>query len=132
MTTLFLLLKTASLGTHVNVARRIDNIDDIRVIRLVGVVIHQTRRLQLNCDAPLALQVHCVEVLGLHLAPSDSARLFEQPVGDRRLAVVNVGDNRAGTNSARRDTGVGYVAVHVDSLGGAHVGQSLGSRRGRG
>ena len=42
--------------------------------------------------AALALEVHVVEQLLLHVALSDSARVFEYAVGKRRLAVVDVCD----------------------------------------
>ena len=47
----------------------------------------------LDRDAPLALQVHVVEQLLVHLALADGAGVFQQPVGQRALAVVDVGDD---------------------------------------
>ena len=49
--------------------------------------------LRLDGDAALALDVHAVEVLGAHLAPLDEPGDLEHPVGQRRLAVVDVGDD---------------------------------------
>ena len=49
--------------------------------------------LGLDRDAPLALEVHRVEVLGAHVAGVDGAGQLEDAVGERRLAVVDVGDD---------------------------------------
>ena len=48
----------------------------------------------LDGDAALALQVHVVEDLVLELALGDGPGAHEQAVGQRALAVVNVGDDR--------------------------------------
>jgi hypothetical protein len=47
----------------------------------------------LDGDTSLALQIHIVRGLILHLAFADGVRIFQQPVGERTLAVVNVSDN---------------------------------------
>ena len=46
--------------------------------------------LGLDRDAPLALQIHLVEVLGAHVAALDRVRDLEHAVGQRRLAVVDM------------------------------------------
>jgi hypothetical protein len=43
---------------------------------------------------PLPLQLHVVEELRLGLAGGDGAGELQQAVGQRRLAVVDVGDDR--------------------------------------
>ena len=48
---------------------------------------------RLDGDAALALEIHGVEDLVLHLALFDRVAFFKQPVGQRGLAVVNVGDD---------------------------------------
>jgi hypothetical protein len=48
---------------------------------------------RLDRDAPLALQIHRVEHLRFHFAGLQGARLFEQTVGQRRLAVIDMGDD---------------------------------------
>ena len=50
--------------------------------------------LGLDRDAPLALDVHRVEVLRPHVAGVDRPGQLEEPVGQRRLAVVDVRDDR--------------------------------------
>ena len=53
----------------------------------------QADGLALDRDAALALDVHAVEVLGAHLALLDHPGDLEHAVGERRLAVVDVGDD---------------------------------------
>ena len=48
----------------------------------------------LDGDAALALQVHRVEHLRLHLSRGERAGHLEQAVGQRGFAVVNVRDDR--------------------------------------
>ncbi len=45
-------------------------------------------------DPLLSLEIHRVEKLGLHLALGDGVRLFQQPIGEGRFAVVDVRDDR--------------------------------------
>ena len=77
---------------EVDVAGRVDQIEDV-VLAVVGAV-GQPNGVRLDGDAALALEVHAVEDLRLHLARLEGARQFEQAVGQRRLAVVDVGDDR--------------------------------------
>jgi hypothetical protein len=49
--------------------------------------------LALDSDAALALDVHAVEVLGAHVPVADDAGDAEHAVGERRLAVIDVGDD---------------------------------------
>ena len=44
-------------------------------------------------DAALALEVHRVEQLVVHLARGDGARDLQDAVGERRLAMIDVGDD---------------------------------------
>jgi hypothetical protein len=50
--------------------------------------------LGLDRDAAFALEVHRVEVLLAHVARLNSAGDLEDAVGERRLAVIDVGDDR--------------------------------------
>ena len=50
--------------------------------------------MRLDGDAALALEVHRVEHLRLHLARLEGAGDLEKAVGQRRLAVVDVRDDR--------------------------------------
>jgi hypothetical protein len=73
------------------VARRVNQVELIRlaILRLI----HHAHGMGFDGDAALALQVHVVENLGLHLALADGAGEFEQAVAQRRLSVVDVGDD---------------------------------------
>ena len=71
---------------EVDVAGRVDQVDDV-------VVPLEPHVLGLDGDAPLALEVHRVEVLGPHVAGVDGAGELEEAVGERRLPVVDVGDD---------------------------------------
>ena len=65
----------------------------------------------INCDPALALQVHRVEQLRLHVSLLHGAGLFEQAVAQRRLAVIDVRDDAEIANMRNvshcqiRDTG---------------------------
>ena len=69
-------------------------VDEVELIFLAVVrdVLH-AHRVRLDGDAALALQVHGVEHLLLHLARRERSRELEQTVGQRALAVVDVGDD---------------------------------------
>ena len=75
------------LVAEVDVARRVDEVDDV-------VAVVEVHRLQLDGDAPLALEVHRVEVLLAHVTGVDGAADLEDAIRERRLAVVDVGDDR--------------------------------------
>ena len=77
---------------EVDVARRVDEIEDV-VLAVVRRVV-QADRMRLDGDAALALEVHRVEDLRLHLARLQRAGELEKAIGQRRLAVVDVRDDR--------------------------------------
>ena len=77
------------LVAEVHVAGGVDELEDV-VLPL------EPHVLGLDRDAPLALEVHGVEVLGPHVTGIDRAAQLEDPVGQGRLAVVDVGDDREG------------------------------------
>src|SRR5262249_12980491 len=76
----------ADLVAEVDVAGRVDQVDDVAVPL-------EPHVLGLDRDAALALEVHRVEVLRAHVARVDGARQLEEPVGERRLPVVDMGDD---------------------------------------
>jgi hypothetical protein len=52
-------------------------------------------RLRLDGDAALLLDLHIVEDLAMgHLAVGQAAGALDQPVGERRLPMVDMGDDR--------------------------------------
>ncbi len=69
-------------------------VDQIELIDLpVARLVLQRRSLGLDRDAALALEVHRVEDLRLHLTVGQAAAALDQAVGQRRLAVVDVGND---------------------------------------
>ena len=80
---------------EVDVAGRVDQAEDV-VLPLEAHV------LGLDGDAALALEVHRVEVLRPHVAGVDRAGELQDPVGERGLAVVDVGDDREGAEAVER------------------------------
>jgi hypothetical protein len=74
------------------VSGRVDQVElvGLAVARLVG----QRGGLRLDRDAALALQVHGVQHLLAHLAVGEAAATLDEAVGQRRLAVIDVGDDR--------------------------------------
>jgi hypothetical protein len=70
------------------VAGRVDQVQLID-LAIVGLVV-EAHGLRLDGDAALALDVHRVENLLLHLALGQAPADLDQPVGQRRLAVVDV------------------------------------------
>ncbi len=92
---------------EVDVPGGVDQVEDVglAVLRLV-VEPHGAR---LDGDAALALEIHVVEQLGVHLALGHRAGALEDTVGERRLAVVDVGDDRevADVGGRRHRVGTG-------------------------
>ncbi len=82
----------ADLVGEVDVAGRVDEVEPVDQA-VTGRVL-EAYRARLDRDPLLALEVHRVEDLAHHLAPLDRVRHLEQPVGERGLAVVDVGDDR--------------------------------------
>src|SRR5262249_33682635 len=77
---------------EVHVAGRVDQVQHV-VLAVTG-TIGEPDRARLDRDSPLALEVHVVEKLRRHLALRHRARTLEQAVGESRLAVVDVRDDR--------------------------------------
>ena len=69
-------------------------INQVQLIRLtvLGRVKHR-HWMRLDSDAAFFLQIHRVEQLLGHIARGDGAGHVQQPVGERGLPVVNVGDD---------------------------------------
>jgi len=92
--------RSAHLVAEVHVPR---GVDQIKVVALpVGAHVLQRGGLGFDGDAALALQVHRIEDLRLHLAVGQAAATLDQAVGERRLAVVDVGDDREVTDVLHR------------------------------
>ena len=75
------------LAAEIGVAGRVDDVD-------AHVLPHDRGRLGENGDAALALEVVRIhDPLGDALVVAERARLLQEPVDERRLAVVDVGDD---------------------------------------
>ena len=73
-------------------AGRVDQVEDVLLPAVGGVV--QSNRMRLDRDAALTLEIHGVKNLRLHLARLKRACEFEKPICQRRLAMVDVRDDR--------------------------------------
>jgi hypothetical protein len=77
---------------EVDVPGGVDQVQDV-VVSIVGPVA-KPDGVGLDRDPALALEIHRVEHLRLHLAGLEGPGDFEEAVGERRLAVVDVRDDR--------------------------------------
>ena len=74
-------------------ARRVDQVELISFTIAGG--IGQRRRLRFDGDATFLLQFHRIEhLIGFHLTFGQCASHFDQTIGQRRLTMVNMGNNR--------------------------------------
>jgi len=89
-------------------------INEIELIgdAVVGLV-HHANGVGLDGDAALAFKVHVVKDLSLHLAAGDGAGEFQETVAQRRLAVVDVGDDREVTKETCFHAGVGEGRIRA-------------------
>ena len=81
----------ADLIGEVDMARRVHQIEDIG-LAVLGLVV-QPHGLGLDGDAALALDIHGIEHLVLHLAVGQPAGELDQPVGQGGFAMVDMGDD---------------------------------------
>ena len=84
--------RTRDLVGKVNVARRIDQVELIR-LAIIG-VIGNADGIGLDRNAALALDIHGVEQLRLHVAFVNGMGELEDTVTDRGLAMVDVRNDR--------------------------------------
>ena len=83
--------RAADLIVEVHMARRVDQVQRVGLAVVRRVV--QPDGAGLDGDAALALQIHVVKDLILHLPRGDRLAQLDQTVGERRFAVVDVGDD---------------------------------------
>ena len=83
--------RTRDLVVEVHMPGRVDQVHlvGLAVVRLV----FHAHRARLDRNAALALKIHIIQQLFLHLALGHGLALLEQAVGQRRFAVVNMRDN---------------------------------------
>jgi hypothetical protein len=79
----------------------IDQVEDVglAVLGRIG----QPHRLRLDGDTALALDIHGIEHLLLHLARLQAAGGLDQPVGQRRFAMVDMRNNGEVADVGNRD-----------------------------
>ena len=77
---------------EVDVAGRVHQVELIG-LAVLGLVV-EAHGLRLDGDAALALDVHGIQDLVFHLPVGDVAAQLDEPVGERRLAMVDMGDDR--------------------------------------
>ena len=75
---------------------RVDQVEDEAATLAVAIV--EAHGLRLDRDPALALDVHGIEDLRLHLAIAQTTGGLNQPVGESRFAVIDVGDDRKVAN----------------------------------
>ena len=78
--------------TEIDVAGRIDQIEDV-VLAVSGVVV-QPDGFGFDRDAAFLLEIHVVENLSGHFALGERAGHFQQAIGKRGFAVIDVSDDR--------------------------------------
>ena len=83
--------------------RRVHQVEDIS-LAVLGAVF-EAHGLRLDRDAALALELHVVEHLLAHLARFEAAASLDQPIGEGRLAVVDMRNDREITDVAERGHG---------------------------
>ena len=72
--------------------RRVDKVQLIDLTATRGVI--QRNALGLDSDAALTLNIHGIEHLLVHLAGTEPATVLDKTIGEGRLAVVDMGNNR--------------------------------------
>ena len=66
------------------------SVDKVEHILLAVVLVFHLYGVTLDSDAALALEIHVVEHLGLHVLGGYGIGIFQQAVGQGRLAMVDV------------------------------------------
>ena len=90
-------------------ARRVDQVEDVGLAVLGRVL--DPDGIGLDGDAALALDIHRVEHLLFHVALGHRPGHLDEPVGQRRLAVVDMGHDGEIADMREVGHGGGYGAV---------------------
>ena len=85
---------------EIDMARRVDEVELVE--RPVSRAVVETHGLRLDGDAALALDIHGIEHLLLHLPRAQAAAELDQPVCERRFAVVDMGDDGEVADAGKR------------------------------
>jgi hypothetical protein len=92
-------------------------IDEIQEVLFVVFLVHERRRLRLHRDPPLLLDLERVEHPS-RIGPESRPRQLDHPVRQRRLAVIDVRDDRKVPDTRRRKVGESDDGVVVLGGGG--------------
>ena len=84
----------------VHMARRVHQVEDIGLTVSSGVI--QPHGLGLDGDAAFLLDIHGIEHLFAHLSLGQAAADLDEPVGQRRFAMIDMGDDRKVADSVAR------------------------------
>jgi len=95
--------RAADLVSEVDMAGRVHQIEDVG-LAILGTV-EEPHGLRLDRDAAFALDFHIIEHLLAHLARRKPAANLDQPVGQGRLAVVDMRDDREIADEPERGHG---------------------------
>src|SRR5713226_2526541 len=107
------------------------SVDEVELVALaVASTVCHAYRLELDRDPALAFEVHAVEHLVLHVALADRAGELEQPVGQRRFPVVDMGDDAKVAHA--RLAGCGHEQMLVGFVAGPEVATCERGSRPRG
>ena len=68
-------------------------IDQVKLIPFVFKRVINGNRMHTDSNSPLALQIHTIEQLGTEIALSDRPGFQQELIGQRALAVVDMGDD---------------------------------------
>ena len=79
--------------------RSIDQIQDVLFPVFPRIV--EANCVSLDRDAALALEIHIIEQLGLHIALGNCARYLQQTVSKGRFAMVDMGNDREVSNKVK-------------------------------
>ncbi|MNQ37689.1 hypothetical protein D3C85_512420 [compost metagenome] len=118
---------------EVDVSRRVHQVQDI-LQPVLGLVV-QAHGLRLDGDPALLLDVHIIKDLFRHFPRGQPAGVLDQPVRQRGLAVVDMGDHREITDAF--DRGRRHGLARLASAGRERYGNGdqrvpRGLRRGKG
>ena len=104
--------------------RRVDQVQLVE--RAVAGAIIEPHGLRLDGDAALPLDIHGIEHLLLHLPRRKAPAKLNQPVGEGRFAVVDMGDDGEVADAGKRcrlELTHGALGRERDSKGQAAPGQ---------
>ena len=99
---------------EIDMAGRVDQVQVVG-FAVLGLVA-QVHGLRLDGDAALALDVHGIEHLLLHFPLAEPAGRLDQPVGQRRLAMVDMGDDGEVADVRQRHMVAGSGCAGFDGL----------------